>query len=185
MLTCDHYTYVFLDRARIYKCSDIPDIRTFSFFYGTSPYAVYSCFCGWILRCTFCSEILRVDPWWARACASRILKRKKVMRALWEIHIRIYIYGYFLAVGLCTMIFVGEHLHFHGTRISGVLGRAINGAWCMVKRIKSGICLFANVVSDGLRKLFKRMRMRFFPYSLISNRRRLTLANHIATIQRA
>lgn len=100
-------------------------------------------------------------------------------------HLWIYVYGYFLAMGLCTMVFVGEILHFHRARIMGAMGRVAIPVWQMPKRVKCDVCLIASAASISFRKLLKRVRKRIFPYSVVPTPHRLMHANRIVRIQRA
>lgn len=94
-------------------------------------------------------------------------------------HIWIYIYGYCLAMGLCTAVFVGEILHFHRKRILDAVGRVLTAIWNKVKTIQNHFCLFGNAAIVGIRKCLKRVRKRIFPYSMLPVR-----TNRITPIQR-
>lgn len=56
-------------------------------------------------------------------------------------HIRIYLYGFLIANGLCTLVFFGEIMHFHRKTIFAYLRRGIVAAHGMLRRMKNGLFL--------------------------------------------
>lgn len=75
----------------------------------------------------------------------------------------IYVYGYFLAIGLCTVVFAGEILHFHRERISRYLRH-------MLTKISSRFCRFATAAADAFGKLSRRVQKMIHSYSVMRPR---------------
>lgn len=100
-------------------------------------------------------------------------------------HIMVYAYEYSLAMGLCTVVSVGEILHFHRNRISVVVSHVFTAVSHVAKSVPNNFFRDAVAASVCIKDSMNGMRKRIFPNSMISMARRLTRTNRTTPIQRA
>lgn len=100
-------------------------------------------------------------------------------------HILIYAYGYSLALGLCTVVFVGEILYFHRNRISVVVSHVLTAVWHEAKSVLNHFFRNAVTASVRIRDSIDHMQKRIITNLMISVARRLTRNNRTTPIQRA